>query len=57
MKRIFDIIIAVLCLVLFSPLILVCWLAIKLGGGVSYHKQERIGKGGRPFYIYSSVVW
>ena len=52
MKRIFDIIIAVLCLVLFSPLILVCWLAIKLGGGPAIYKQERIGKGGRPFYIY-----
>ena len=52
MKRIFDFIIAVFCLVLFSPLILLCWLAIKLGGGPAIYKQERIGKGGRPFYIY-----
>jgi len=52
MKRFFDFIIAVLCLVLFSPLILVCWLVIKLGGGPAIYKQERIGKGGRPFNIY-----
>jgi lipopolysaccharide/colanic/teichoic acid biosynthesis glycosyltransferase len=52
MKRVFDITIAALCLVLFSPLILVCWLAIKIGGGPAIYKQERIGKGGQPFYIY-----
>ena len=52
MKRVFDITIAALCLVLFSPLILVCWLAIKIGGGPAIYKQERIGKGGRPFNIY-----
>ena len=52
MKRFLDLIVSALCLIVFSPLILVCWLAIKLGGGPAIYKQERIGLGGRPFYIY-----
>ena len=52
MKRVIDFTIAVLCLVLFSPLILICWLTIKIGGGPAIYKQERIGLGGKPFYIY-----
>jgi lipopolysaccharide/colanic/teichoic acid biosynthesis glycosyltransferase len=52
MKRLLDLIVSALCLIVFSPLILVCWLAIKLGGGPAIYKQERIGLGGRPFYIY-----
>lgn len=52
MKRFLDLIGSALCLIVFSPLILVCWLAIKLGGGPAIYKQERIGLGGRPFYIY-----
>ena len=52
MKRFLDLIVSALCLIVFSPLILVCWLAIKLGGGPAIYKQERIGLGGQPFYIY-----
>ena len=52
MKRFIDFIVSALCLIIFSPLILLCWLAIKLGGGPAIYKQERIGLGGRPFYIY-----
>jgi len=52
MKRFIDLILSALCLIVFSPLILICWLAIKLGGGPAIYKQERIGLGGRPFYIY-----
>lgn len=52
MKRVIDFVIAALCLILFSPLILACWLAIKIGGGPAIYKQERIGRGGRPFNIY-----
>ena len=51
-KRTIDLIISSACLVLFSPLILVCYLSIKLSGGPAIYKQERIGMGGRPFYIY-----
>lgn len=52
-KRIFDFFIAFLCLILFSPLILVCYLAVRWeDGGPAIFKQERIGRFGRPFYIY-----
>lgn len=52
MKRTFDILISAFCLLLFSPLMLIIYLAIKIGGGPAIYKQERIGKGGRPFFIY-----
>ncbi len=52
MKRVIDLVISACCLVVFSPLLLVCYLAIKLGGGPAIYKQERIGKGGKPFFIY-----
>ena len=52
MKRFIDLIVSALCLIVFSPLILACWLAIKLGGGPAIYKQERIGRGGQPFFIY-----
>ncbi|MBR1389114.1 MAG: sugar transferase [Prevotella sp.] len=52
MKRICDIVIAIGCLLVFSPLILICYAAIKVGGGPAIYRQERIGLGGRPFYIY-----
>ena len=47
-----DLVVAAICLLVFSPLILVCWAIIKMGGGPAIYKQERIGLGGRPFYIY-----
>ena len=52
MKRLFDILVSAFCLVLFAPLILLCYLVIKIGGGPAIYKQERIGLGGRPFFIY-----
>ena len=52
MKRTIDLIISAFCLVLFSPLMLLCFLAIKIGGGPAIYKQERIGLGGKPFFIY-----
>ena len=52
MKRAFDVVVSCMCLILFSPLILICYLIIKIGGGPAIYKQERIGLGGRPFYIY-----
>ncbi|MBR1503050.1 MAG: sugar transferase [Prevotella sp.] len=51
-KRIIDFVIAALCLILFSPLILVCWLLIKTDGQPAIYRQERIGLGGKTFYIY-----
>lgn len=52
MKRLFDIIISAICLVVFSPLFLIIYLTIKIGGGPAIYRQERIGLGGRPFFIY-----
>lgn len=53
MKRIFDIIISFIALVVFSPLFLICYIAIKFDDGSPViYKQERIGLHGKPFYIY-----
>lgn len=52
-KRLFDFLTAFVCLILFSPLFLICYIAIKRGhDGPVIYKQERIGRFGRPFYIY-----
>lgn len=52
-KRIVDMCLAAVLLVVFSPLFLICYIALKLGdGGPAIYKQERIGRFGRPFYIY-----
>ena len=52
-KRLVDFIISVVCLVIFSPLFLLCFIMIKIeDGGPAIYKQERIGRFGRPFYIY-----
>ncbi len=52
LTRLRDIVISGLCLVVFSPLALVLAIMIKMedGGDVLY-RQERIGKGGKPFNI------
>ena len=52
-KRLLDLIVALLCLLIFSPLFLICYFAIKReDGGDAIFKQERIGRFGRPFMIY-----
>jgi len=38
--------------VLFSPLIISCYIIIKIGGGPACYKQERIGLHGKTFFIY-----
>ena len=56
MKRILDFVVALVCLVIFSPLFLVCYIAVKReDGGPAIFKQERIGRFGRPFYIYNTL--
>ena len=52
MKRLFDIVLSLICLIIFSPLFIACYLTIKLSGGPAIYKQERIGRRGKPFYIY-----
>lgn len=53
-KRVFDFLLALGSLLLFAPVMLVIYIAIKReepDGDVIY-AQERIGKGGKPFKLY-----
>ena len=53
MKRALDFILAVICLVLFSPFMALCAIAIKREDGLPIiYRQERIGLHGKPFLIY-----
>ena len=52
-KRIFDFLVALFCIIVFSPLFLICYIAVRReDGGPAIFKQERIGRFGRPFNIY-----
>lgn len=52
-KRMSDCVLALIAMVVFSPLYLLCYCLIKReDGGPAIYKQERIGRFGRPFYIY-----
>lgn len=52
-KRVVDCLLAGLLLIVFSPLFLICFIALKVTDkGPVIYKQERIGRFGRPFYIY-----
>lgn len=52
-KRVIDCLIALVAMIVFSPLFLFCYIAVKReDGGPAIFKQERIGRFGRPFYIY-----
>ena len=52
-KRIGDFLLSSVSLLVFSPLFLACYIAVKKeDGGPAIFKQERIGRFGRPFYNY-----
>ena len=52
-KRIVDLLCSIVCMVVFSPLFLYCYIIIKRDhDGPVIYKQERIGRFGRPFYMY-----
>ena len=53
-KRWFDFIFSLICLILSSPLFLICYIVIRRddASGPVIYKQERIGRFGRPFTIY-----
>jgi len=52
LKRIFDIIIALVNVIFFSPILIVLGILIKLDSpGPVFYKQKRIGEYGRPFLI------
>lgn len=48
-KRLFDIVMSILILLLFSPLVIIIILKIKKDGGEVLYRHERIGKNGRLF--------
>ena len=53
MKRLIDFLLALICLIVFSPLFLICYIAIRIDDGKPViFKQQRIGRNGKPFYIY-----
>lgn len=52
-KRIFDCIAAAFAMVIFAPLFVICYIAVRLeDGGPAIFMQERIGRYGKPFKIY-----
>jgi len=52
-KRTFDIILAIFCIILLSPLMLAIYITIILrDGSPAIFRQERIGRGGKPFTLY-----
>lgn len=52
-KRTIDMAISAVCLILFSPLFVVIYIAIRCEDGLPViYKQERIGLHGKPFFIY-----
>lgn len=53
MKRLLDIVFAVISMVIFAIPIFIIFLSIRLsGGGVTIYCQERIGYKGKPFTLY-----
>lgn len=49
-KRFFDIVLSVIALVVLSPVFLICSIIVATTSkGPVFYKQERIGKGGKPF--------
>lgn len=53
LKRALDIVVSSVCLLLFLPLGVWCYVMVRReDGGKALFAQERIGRGGKPFMIY-----
>ena len=50
-KRAFDLVVACTALLIFLPLILLIWLALRISGGPVLYRQTRSGEGGQPFQM------
>lgn len=52
-KRLIDVVFSLIALVLFSPIFIILAIIIKITSkGPVFYRQERIGRYGKPFYIY-----
>lgn len=52
-KRLFDLLVACVALLVLAPLLAVVAVAIRLDSpGPVFFRQERVGRGGRPFHIH-----
>ncbi len=52
-KRLLDVIVSIIAIIVFLPVFIVLAISIKMGSkGPILYKQERIGKFGKPFMIY-----
>ncbi|WP_417319139.1 sugar transferase [Emcibacter sp.] len=52
MKRLFDIVFSALALLILSPVLIPIMVILRFSGeGEIFYRQERIGKGNKPFYI------
>lgn len=53
LKRFFDVSVSITCFIVLSPIYLIVALGVKLSSpGPIFYSQERIGKGGVPFYMH-----
>lgn len=52
LKRVFDIVVAGLGLIVLSPIFIVTAIAVKSDGGPAFYKQERLTKDGKHFFIH-----
>ncbi len=51
-KRVFDVVMSALALVILSPLFLVVAILVRRDGGPAFFKQVRVGKDGKTFMLY-----
>lgn len=50
-KRLFDIVVSGLALIIFSPLMIILSILIRMDGGTAFYRQKRLTKDGRVFEI------
>ena len=51
-KRVFDVVLSAIALVILSPLFLVVTLLVRRDGGPAFFRQVRVGKDGKTFMLY-----
>ena len=51
-KRVLDVLLSVLAMVVLCPIFLVVAILVKCDGGPIFYAQTRVGRGGKPFRVY-----